>query len=163
MVRGSLLSFEDFALNSVVARGGFCTVYRGVMLRGARAGESCAVKAISDNAELLRNNESTMRGLVREVVTLTVVTHPNIVSVLGYCWTPLVCLVMEFCPNGTLADLLGTKGLDLTWGAPLLGFATQAAEAIAHLHGLDITHRDIKVSHTQSTAITMPCSTRAPP
>ena len=62
MVRSSLLSFDDFALNSVLARGGFCTVYSGVMLRGAWLGESCAVKTISDNEELLRN-ESTMRGL----------------------------------------------------------------------------------------------------
>ena len=53
---------------------------------------------------------------MREVVTLAVASHPNIVAVLGYCWTPIVCLVMEFCRNGTLADLLsGNEGLTLTW------------------------------------------------
>ena len=87
------------------------------------------------------------------------VSHPNIVSVLGYCWEPLVCLVMEFCPNGTLADLLGTKGLVLTWNATLLKFATQATEAIAHLHSLEITHRDIKLRNI----LLANCTTCKPP
>merc|ERR1712159_674584 len=93
------LNFDDFSLHHVVARGGYCTVYYGTL--GKRA---CAIKSMSSLDRFA--DMSVTRALVDEVVTLFMLSHPYIVQLYGYCWTPFTCMLLEFVPNGTLEDLI---------------------------------------------------------
>jgi serine/threonine protein kinase len=83
---------------------------------------------------------------VTEVITLTNLNHPHIIKVIGHCWAPQICMVLEYMPKGTLHDMLTYKALQLSWESPLLDVAQQMASAVAYLHSMrpPIVHRDIK-------------------
>lgn len=81
----------------------------------------------------------------------------------GACWgQDLTCLVLEWVPKGTLGDLLGNQGLDLSWSEPLLRLATDVARGLCYLHGRSffdevekkhkecVIHRDLKVPTTSA-------------
>jgi serine/threonine protein kinase len=87
-----------------------------------------------------------LQGLVTEVITLTNLNHPHIIKVIGHCWAPQICMVLEYMPKGTLHDMLTYKALQLSWESPLLDVAQQMASAVAYLHSMrpPIVHRDIK-------------------
>ena len=87
--------------------------------------------------------------LKNEVDLLVSLRHPNIVLFMGACEVaPNLCLVMEFCPRGSLDQLLAQGGrlgngklLDRRRRTRL---ALQAARGVAYLHSHNIIHRDLK-------------------
>ena len=60
--------------------------------------------------------------------------HPFVVTMLGYCFEPAICLVMELVPGGNLADLLGCDSVPLSWNKTLLTLAMQVGSALQYLH-----------------------------
>ena len=84
---------------------------------------------------------------------MTVCKHPNVVGFEGVCLRP-PSLAFEFCPNGSVYDLLhaGKRGdrpaagtTQLTW-LRTLKIAADAAAGMAYLHARhpSITHRNLK-------------------
>ena len=76
--------------------------------------------------------------------------HPNLVKLYGGCWSEgpdKLCLVLEFCPMGSLRTLMdGTKRLG-TWADPRFNLALGIARCFKYLHhGLNdpVIHRDLK-------------------
>jgi serine/threonine protein kinase len=131
-----LVPFDSFAIERKIGGGGFCSVYAGT--QGPRL---VAVKCIAATDRLTMN---VVRSLLNEVSMLTLVPHPYIVAVLGFCWKPCACMVMELLPCGNLMELLLSSKTTLRWCDSLLTIAVELTSAIALLHSLAVVHGDIK-------------------
>ncbi|XP_057819712.2 putative wall-associated receptor kinase-like 16 [Cryptomeria japonica] len=120
-----------------IGKGGFATVYKGVL----QDGTPIAIK----KAESISNKEFN-----NEIVILSHISHRNIVRLLGCCLqtkSPLV--VYEFVPNGTVFEHLHSKEKELSWETRWQ-IAMETAEAMTYMHDQashGIFHRDIKSSN----------------
>eukprot|EP00118_Oscarella_pearsei_P024877 m.307006 g.307006 ORF g.307006 m.307006 type:complete len:615 (+) comp41806_c0_seq1:3138-4982(+) len=103
---------------------------QGVVFFGIHNGVEVAVKKV-------RHEKET------DIKHLRNLKHPNIVSFRGICTqSPCYCLVMEYCSEGPLFDLL-KSGRQLT-PPTVLEWAKQIATGMNYLHSKKILHRDLK-------------------
>ncbi|GMJ14325.1 INFLORESCENCE AND ROOT APICES RECEPTOR KINASE [Hibiscus trionum] len=123
-----------------LGRGGFGAVYRTIL----QDGRSVAIKKLTTSS-LVKSQEE----FEREVKKLGKISHPNLVVLEGYYWTPsLQLLISEFVSGGSLHKHLheGSGGNYLSWNDRfriILG----TAQSLAHLHQLNIIHYNIKSSN----------------
>ncbi|MBI5636708.1 MAG: serine/threonine protein kinase [Nitrospinae bacterium] len=94
----------------------------------------------------------------REIAALKVCNHPNICRLLetgmiNDGMKPVIYLIEEFLPGGTLTDHLSNGCLQ---PPEIIQLAISLTEAIAHLAGHRITHRDIKPDNIMFRADGMP-------
>jgi len=77
--------------------------------------------------------------------TLSSISAEHFVGFYGAVLEPRICIVMEYCKNGSLYHALKNENLHLDW-PKVLKFAFEMTAAINCLHGLDppIFHRDLK-------------------
>jgi serine/threonine protein kinase/beta-lactam-binding protein with PASTA domain len=130
-----------YRLDSVLARGGMSTVYRGL---DTRLDRPVAIKVMDRR---FAGDRSFLDRFIREAKATARLRHPAVVSVYDQgvdrsAYEDQVFLVMELVDGGTLRDLLHAQGelpvpLALSVLEPVL-----AALAAAHREGL--VHRDIK-------------------
>jgi serine/threonine protein kinase len=91
-----LLNPSDVSLEKRIGAGAF-----GEVFFGRYAGQPVAVKTLH------KVNEQSMVSFRNEMVTHHGLRHPNVVSMVGACWSKaLVALVLEWVPRGSLGDLL---------------------------------------------------------
>jgi mitogen-activated protein kinase kinase kinase 13 len=103
---------------------------QGVVFLGVYKGQEVAVKKVR------HEKETDIRHLRK-------LQHPNIVAFRGVCTqAPCYCVVMEYCSEGQLFDILRT-GREIP---PRLVFswARQIAHGMHYLHSKKIIHRDLK-------------------
>lgn len=82
----------------------------------------------------------------KEILLLSRLKHPNIVSLLGICVeTGYYAILMEYIPLGSLYKLLHKEKVNLSWLNRLI-IASDAAKGISYLHNQKpkIVHCDIK-------------------
>ena len=85
-----------------------------------------------------------------EITILRKLSHPHVVRFEdSFVDKESVCIVMQYCEGGDLADLISTQR---TAGKRLAepesrGLLAQLASALAHMHSIKIVHRDIKSSN----------------
>ncbi|XP_057839941.2 LEAF RUST 10 DISEASE-RESISTANCE LOCUS RECEPTOR-LIKE PROTEIN KINASE-like 1.2 [Cryptomeria japonica] len=132
-----------FDENNLLGGGGFGVVYLGNLVDG----RSVAVK------RLYQESSRTLEQFMNEVQILSSLCHPNLVRLYGCTClqSPMLLLVYEFVPNGTLSDHLHGSRRTLTglpW-ATRLNIAIETAQALAYLHSIHppIIHRDVKSSN----------------
>ncbi|KAL6838474.1 hypothetical protein ACP4OV_031719 [Aristida adscensionis] len=133
-----------FRAESLLGEGGFGPVYRG---RLPAAASEVAVK------QLDRNGTQGTREFLVEALMLSLLKHPNLVTLLGFCTdADHRMLVYEFMPLGSLEDHL----LDLPAGRPPLAWGTRmrvaqgAARGLEYLHDAarpPVIYRDFKASN----------------
>ncbi|CAL9224446.1 unnamed protein product [Arabidopsis halleri] len=115
----------------VVGRGGFGTVYKGMLHDGRKV----AVK-------LLKDSKGNWEDFINEVASMSKTSHVNIVSLLGFCYEGSKrAIVYEFLENGSLDHSLS---LDVS---TLYRIALGVARGIEYLHfgcKTRIVHFDIK-------------------
>ncbi|KAL8035844.1 hypothetical protein ABFX02_12G122500 [Erythranthe guttata] len=125
-----------------LGRGGFGTVYKGVLPDG----REIAVK------RLFFNNKHRASDFYNEVKIISSVEHKNLVRLLGCsCSGPESLLVYEFLPNTSLDRFIfdSSKGKGLNW-EKRFEIIIGTAEGLVYLHengNARIIHRDIKASN----------------
>ncbi|KAL6616200.1 hypothetical protein ACP70R_038470 [Stipagrostis hirtigluma subsp. patula] len=135
---------KGFCESNLLGEGGFGRVYKGFL---DDTKEVIAVK------QLDRDGFQGNREFLVEVLMLSLLHHPNLVTLLGYCTdSDQRILVYEYMPKGSLEDHL----LDLppNW-KPLpwhtrMQIALDAAKGIEYLHDVanpPVIYRDLKASN----------------
>lgn len=140
------VSADEIEVVGRIGRGGF-----GEVLRGRWKGTEVALKKLwLDEAGAL-----DVKAFEREASVLASLRHPNVVLFMGVCLTSPddVCLVMEYCPRGSLDRLLHSSKVALST-RQRLRLAVQAARGMCFLHEHDppIIHRDLKPGNLLVTA-----------
>ncbi|WCJ40182.1 Protein kinase superfamily protein [Euphorbia peplus] len=133
-----------FSPHCLLGRGGFGAVYQGKL---ESTGQVVAVKQL-DLAEGMQGEKE----FLVEVLMLTLMHHPNLVNMIGYCAEGVQrLLVYEFMAMGSLEDHLfdvtpDKKALD--WKTRMK-IASGAAKGLEYLHNADppVIYRDLKASN----------------
>ena len=138
-LRDSLLPTHlagKFAVDRRIGAGGMGVVYKGHDLTLDRA---VALKTLPR----LSAGEATQ--LRREARAMASVEHPHLASIYGAeSWRGAPVLVLEHLPGGTLADRVQAGVIPI---AHIVGAGRCIAQALRHLHGIGILHRDVKPSN----------------
>ncbi|XP_028818664.1 atrial natriuretic peptide receptor 2-like [Denticeps clupeoides] len=133
---GSTTSLQHAKSTSSVSRATDVTVRSvmngpfkpGYIQPGIYDGRNVAVKQLQKKHFTLTK---TIRKEVKEVRELD---HPNLSKFIGgSIEVPYVSIVTEFCPKGSLADVLLNEDIPINWGFRL-SFATDIARGMAYLH-----------------------------
>ncbi|KAK6937660.1 Protein kinase domain [Dillenia turbinata] len=135
---------KNFRQECLVGEGGFGRVYKGKL---ERTGQIIAVK------QLDRNGLQGNKEFLVEVLMLSLLHHPNLVNLIGYCADgDQRLLVYEYMPGGSLEDHL----LDLSPNQKPLDWFTRMKIALGAAKGLEYLHdkanppviyRDLKSSN----------------
>lgn len=135
---------KNFRADCFLGEGGFGKVYRG------RLESSNQIVAIK---QLDRNGLQGNREFLVEVLMLSLLHHPNLVNLIGYCADgEQRLLVYEFMPLGSLEDHLYDLTADrkpLDWNTRMK-IAAGAAKGLEYLHDKatpPVIYRDLKCSN----------------
>jgi serine/threonine-protein kinase len=127
-----------YAVQDLVAHGGMGDVYRAA---DERLGRTVAIKVLAER--YARQDEFRKRFLREARTAATLTGEPNVVAIydVGETTDGLPFIVMEYVPDGTVADRLSSgpvpPDLAMRWLA-------QAAGALDAAHARGIVHRDVK-------------------
>ncbi|KAL2455566.1 Serine/threonine-protein kinase PBS1 [Forsythia ovata] len=135
---------NNFRQESLIGEGGFGSVYQGKL---ESTGQIVAVKLL---------NQSGLQGdkeFLVEVLMLSLLRHPNLVNLIGYCAEgEQRLLVYEFLPLGSLERHLHDLTPDmepLNWNTRMR-IAAGAADGLSYLHHQadpPVIYRDLKSSN----------------
>ncbi|KMS96735.1 hypothetical protein BVRB_8g200400 [Beta vulgaris subsp. vulgaris] len=135
---------NNFSIENLVGEGGFGRVYKGYIP---------GVEKVVAVKQLDRNGQQGNREFLSEVFMLSLVDHPNLVNLIGYCADgDQRILVYEFMANGSVEDHL----LDLPPNKEPLDWHTRmkiaegAAKGLEYLHETNkpqVIYRDFKASN----------------
>ena len=136
---GSMLGqrLNSFRIESRLGAGSLGIVYRAV---SEDTGKTVAIKV----ARNVRQNAP--QRLMHSAELLARLDHKNVVRIaeVGQ-YHVSTYLVMEFIPGLTLANLVAERGA-LSW-PEVVGLGLQMCEALKHIHGRGILHRNFKPAH----------------
>ena len=130
--------FSDFELGDVIGTGTVGTIYRGSEIS---SGDTRAVKVLQHGVSQDKNIVSRFE---REMLILSKLNHPNIVSYYGGGRTDdgRLFYVMELIEGGTLKQLLQAHHR-LSWHETI-NYGIQICSALQHAHNHGVVHRDLK-------------------
>ncbi|XP_078075352.1 atrial natriuretic peptide receptor 2-like [Mustelus asterias] len=107
---------------------------RSFIQAGIYDGRTVAIKRIPKKTFAL---SKTIRKEVKQVRELD---HPNLCKFIGgSVEVPNITIITEYCPKGSLADVLFNDDIPLNWGFRL-SFAMDLARGMAYLHQHKIYH-----------------------
>jgi len=129
-----------------IGEGGMGIVFRAV---DSRLGRTVALKVISHSSSPALGAGEEKRRFFREAKAASALNHPNIVTIYEYDSDDEVDFIaMEYIRGKTLHALLAEHRAPLE---TLVGYAVQAAGAVAAAHAADIVHRDLKTKNIMIT------------
>jgi tRNA A-37 threonylcarbamoyl transferase component Bud32 len=131
-------SLAGYEIMETLGQGGYGTVYRA---RQLAVGREVALKI--DHRRLQTDRDK--RRFMREVTAAGQLSgHPHVVAVYdaGVLADGRPYLVLELCPNGSLADRMRDKGP--LPPAEVRDIGVNIADALAAAHAAGVLHRDVK-------------------
>src|SRR4051812_38823768 len=131
-------ALPGYEIRETLGQGGYGTVYRA---RQLAVGREVALKI--DNRRLL--SERDRRRFMREVTAAGQLSgHPHVVAVYdaGVLADGRPYMVLELCPNGSLADRLRDRGPFPA--AEVRDIGVHIADALVAAHAAGVLHRDVK-------------------
>ncbi|KAM0892115.1 hypothetical protein ACQ4PT_025961 [Festuca glaucescens] len=135
---------NNFRADCLLGEGGFGRVYKGYL---ESVNQVVAIK------QLDRDGLQGNREFLVEVLMLSLLHHPNLVNLIGYCADgDQRLLVYEYMPLGSLEDHLHDPSPDkprLDWNTRMK-IAAGAAKGLEHLHDKTnppVIYRDLKCSN----------------
>ncbi|GMH13079.1 hypothetical protein Nepgr_014920 [Nepenthes gracilis] len=140
--RDLAMATKNFRQECLLGEGGFGKVFKGKLKLG---GQVVAVKQLDRNA--MQGNKE----FIVEVLMLSLLRHPNLINLIGYCADgDQRLLVYEFMPMGSLENhLFGDKKKPLDWFTRMK-IAYGAAKGLEYLHekaNPPIIYHDLKPSN----------------
>lgn len=134
---------EDFTRVKVLGQGSYSTVYL------ARHCPSDALFALKEVRRECIANTTMMHQLMLEVNIHRRLRHPNMVRLYSYYeTTEALYLILEYCPYGTLVDLLRQTEEGCFTEMEASRYARHIAKGLAYLHNVrGIAHRDVKLEN----------------
>ncbi|XP_058494779.1 atrial natriuretic peptide receptor 2-like isoform X1 [Solea solea] len=136
MGMGSTISQQCAKSQSTISRTTDVTVCTGLsnsfkpgfIQPGIYDGRTVAVKHI-------QKKHFTLSKIIRkEVKEVRQLDHPNLCKFIGgSIEVPYVCIITEYCPKGSLSDVLLNDDVPINWGFRL-SFATDVARGMSYLH-----------------------------
>lgn len=130
-----------FRVERRLGRGAMGVVY---LAHDTRLDRQVALKTLPDL------HPRAAERLIAEARAMAAVDHEGLATLLGLeFWRRTPVLVVEFLPDGTLADRLRGGPLPVV---EVLEISRRLAHALAHLHDHGILHRDLKPSNIGFTA-----------
>ncbi len=130
------LKLGTYIITDWIGQGGMGQVFKAVH---EMLGRECAIKVLP----LIKSNPESISNFRREIRTQAQLDHTNLVRAYDAGEDGNVhFLVVEYVAGTDLRRLVRTKGhLDVQQAANVI---KQAAEGLAHAHGHNLIHRDIK-------------------
>src|SRR5437870_12648662 len=128
-----------YRIVSKIGEGGMGVVYRA---QDEILHRDIALKVLAESTEV---NKSARDHLLHEARASSALSHPNICTIheVGESSGALY-IVMELVEGKSLSALIGSAGLPVE---SVLRYGVQIAGALAHSHGRNIVHRDLKSSN----------------
>ncbi|XP_062518671.1 uncharacterized protein LOC134193842 isoform X2 [Corticium candelabrum] len=139
----------------MVGRGGYGKVFKGVH-RGHRIpiAVKCLTKTNPSDVYFKSLAEVDIQTFAQEIVNLSRIRHPHIVTLLGYCRRgPYPLIVWEWMANGSLSDCLAMKARQSTVSLSCVKrvkVAHDIAKALLYLHTFPdnpMVHLNVKSSN----------------
>ena len=134
------LRHADLTMDVQLGEGSFGTVYHGTY-----RGSECAVKTV----RATKVTDLTVQEFLGELTLMAPLRHPNLVGLIGGCWTDgpdKLCIVLEYCSKGSLGGMV--KDPSNTWEEHYYDIALGVAQCFKYLHheqpGKPLIHRDLK-------------------
>ncbi|MFB2920394.1 serine/threonine protein kinase [Aerosakkonema funiforme] len=136
---GSLLQGDKYAIERVLAQGGFGITY----LARDKKGNRVVIKTLKDEVRKRPDFAKFQDDFVKEALRLAKCHHPHIVEIYdvfqeGARW----CMAMEYIEGEHLADRVVNGGI--LSEAEALGYIRQIGEALTVVHQNGLLHRDVK-------------------
>merc|ERR1712113_743396 len=128
------VDFHQLDFEKRIGKGNFGEVWKGTFL-----GTDVAIKKL-----FFVDDDFMQKYIEREMDTLTGLSHPNIVQLMGLCIeTDDMYIVTEFISGGDLRSKLKDQDTEMDW-TRRVSVARDVALAMNYLHSKKIIHRDLK-------------------
>ncbi|KAG8390690.1 hypothetical protein BUALT_Bualt01G0109800 [Buddleja alternifolia] len=119
---------KNFRQECLLGEGGFGRVFKGTLLP---SGETIAIR------QLDRNGAQGSKEFTLEISKLSLLHHPNLVKIIGYCADgDQRLLVYEYMPSGSLKNHL----FNISGGQKALDWSTRMKIALGIAEGLEFLH-----------------------
>lgn len=132
------IDFSLLKFNKMIASGS-----NGDLFKGVFRSQDVAIKVLRTEC----CNGDRQREFTQEVYILRKVRHKNVVQFIGACTRPpILCIVIEFMPGGSVYDFLHKQKGVFKLPA-LLKVAIEVSKGMTYLHQNNIIHRDLKAAN----------------
>lgn len=130
-----ILDYNDFVFLKLLGKGNSSTVYYGTYNQ-----QEVAIKVLR-----LENHKKDLEDFKKEMQIMSELRSPHIVHFHGATFKPKQCIVLEYCPNGSLFHILQNKDYKINWKTSIQ-WMIQTVKGIntLHLWKPQIVHRDLK-------------------
>lgn len=130
-----ILNYDDFSFIRLLGKGNSSTVYYGMYKN-----QEVAIKVLR-----LENHKKDLEDFKKEMQIMSELRSPHIIHFHGATFHPKQCIVLEYCPNGSLFHILQNNNYKVNWKIAIQ-WMIQTVRGIntLHLWKPQIVHRDLK-------------------